>query len=268
MLCMRLLQFSRKNSAYFQPSSTDIHIPLNPMEWKMTLKFQINGFRCNQETSGKGSDEIAFIIAGLPCDKDSWGGPVRWTYSDLERHWRVRWATDIDSGDHHDFEYPISFEQEVDPTKGLEIIFYLMEIDGAQRTKKQALEEHDRIKANIERDFVPGNPVGARRLSLSTFSRDYRALDADPDSGAGFLNDSPEDVLARNVWHIDLERPLAGSLLPEAYERSAVGPELGVPGNPDVYRVMMGDEMVETRSYENTSEGSRYTFDARYSLVP
>ncbi len=240
------------------------------------FNLKIRGFRCNEETEGTGSDAIGFFVAALPVSKH----PDRassWTYAEGHRDFRVRWAGDMDTGEAFSFQYPISVNQRPSVHDALEIIMMMFEIDGGSSTKNQALEEHWNMREAIERDFQPG-------VNLGSFPNDYGSIGSYKrvlpwigwDSNEGF--GAGEDLIGLDLWHVDLDRPLDGSILWDDY------PETGTyRWTPDLERLYLqrfhsierdlyknrlrDGGLSETRSYRSNAEDSRYTFEVEYTDV-
>lgn len=242
------------------------------------FNFRIRGFRCNEETDGTGSDDVGFFVAALPVRKDAvW--PSRWIYADSERHYRVRWADDMDTGDAFSFQYPMSINQRHSSYDALEIIMIMFEIDGRSSTKSQALEEHWEMREKIERDFQPGVQIGSFPQSTFHGGGSYRRVlpwigwNGDEGFGGG------EDLIGLDLWHIDLDRPLEGSVEWDLY----VSPPTASRWTPDLersyfqrfhsierdlYKNRRGDgSLSETRSYRSSKENSRYTFEVEYTDI-
>lgn len=241
------------------------------------FNFKISGFRCNEETDGTGSDAIGLFVAALPVRKDSvW--PSRWTYVEGERDYRVRWAGDMDTGEAFSFQYPMSINQRQSDYDALEIIMIMFEIDGGSSTKSQALEEHWKMREKIERDFQPGVQIGSFPGATFSGGGSYRRVlpwigwDGNEAFGAG------EDLVGLDLWHVDLDRPLEGSVEWDLYQSPTVTrwtPDLERSYfqrfhsiERDLYKNRRSDgSLSETRSYRSNEENSRYTFEVEYTDV-
>ncbi|GAB5473607.1 MAG: hypothetical protein Mars2KO_17060 [Maribacter sp.] len=240
------------------------------------FNLKISGFRCNEETDGTGSDAIGIFLATLPVRKSPiW--PSSWSYAEGKRDYRVRWAGDMDTGEAFAFQYPMSINQGSSDYDALEVIMIMFEIDGGSSTKSQALEEHWTMRENIERDFQAGVNLGSFPGSSGSAGSYKRVLpwvgwDTNEAFGAG------EDIIGLDLWHIDLERPLNGSISWNDYigrssvrwtpdlERSYLQRYHSI--ERDLYKNPRSDgSLSETRSYRSNAENSRYTFEVEYTDI-
>lgn len=239
------------------------------------FNLKINGFRCNEETDGTGSDAIGFFLAALPVRKNSIR-PYIWTYAEGYRDYRVRWAGDMDTNEVFAFQYPMSVNQRSSDYDALEIIMMMFEIDGGSSTKNQALEEHWIMRSKIEADFQPGVSLGSLPGATNSGYGSYKRVlpwvgwDSDEAFGAG------EDLIGLDLWHIDLDRPLDGAISWDDYPRvNSVSPEgarLGLQSYHSIerklYKNRRGDgSLSETRSYHSNAEDSKYTFEVEYTDI-
>ncbi|MEM7720287.1 MAG: hypothetical protein AAF222_13900 [Pseudomonadota bacterium] len=219
----------------------------------MTLHVQIDGFRCNEETDGLGSDEIVFLLFGVPIGTGGRGELL--ARQDRELHKRVRWKEDVDTGEHHDFEHAIQVTQD-NSARYLLMYHLIWEVDGAASTASQAHELESMFAGRL-----------ASRIALDdgfnlVQSPEVPFLAVEQTT----LSGKNPDLLAKDFWFVDVQQPERGSL--------EVGPQLSTivgsnapAGNltDDVYRgPLAGGGLIETRSYLNDSEDSRYTFDVTY----
>jgi len=206
--------------------------------------------------------------------------PSRWTYADGYRDYRVRWAGDMDTNEAFTFQYPMSINQRSSDYDALEIIMMMFEIDGGSSTKNQALEEHWTMRTKIESDFQPGVRLGSFPERTSNGYGSYKRVlpwvgwDSGEAFGAG------EDLIGLDLWHVDLDRPLSGSISWDEYPNTNGAT---VRWTPDAERLYLqrfhsierrlyknrrGDgSLSETRSYRSNAEDSQYTFEVEYTDI-
>ncbi|MGB3799345.1 MAG: hypothetical protein WA952_05980 [Lewinella sp.] len=237
------------------------------------FNLKIRGFRCNEETDGLGSDSIAFFLAALPLTKHS-SRISGWTYAAGYRDYRLRWADDMDTGEAFVFQYPMSInERSSSDYDALEVIMVMLEIDGSARNKNQALRIERTMRDRIERACLPNVGLGSYPegpFGVGSYDRVLRPNGRN--SGSSFAG---EDLVALDLWHIDLDTPLSGSIDWTKYSREQQTPESSLATlhraysiERNVYKNRRGDgSLSETRSYRSNEEDSRYTFEVEYTDV-
>ncbi|MDO6517787.1 hypothetical protein [Zobellia uliginosa] len=239
------------------------------------FNLKINGFRCNKETDGAGSDEIGLFIAALPVRKNS-VRPYIWTYAEGYRDYRIRWASDMDTNEAFIFQYPMSVNRRSSDYDALEIIMLMFEIDGGNSTKSQALEEHWDMRKKIEADFQVGIALGS--FPDSTFGGYGSYLRVMPNMGwdSNEAFGAGEDLIGIDLWHIDLDRPLDGEISWDDYPRFN---NMNPGGRSEYFQNLHSIErklyknrrddgsLSETRSYRSNAEDSKYTFEVEYTDI-
>lgn len=248
-------------------------------------RIEIRSFHCLLEsTSGitarrrrkrrqRYSDEIAFVIALLPIDT---GGSARWTdwvygaeespTEDSLRQIRVRTNTDVDSGEDHVWQYPISFD--IDPPENtiFELLLQLYEVDGATATSTQGNRIRDRFKEHLDDNYRPGLALGSEPDALGNSGpTSYDAAFRYAGDGGN------DDLLVADVWHVDPFRPLEIFNVPAV---SGLDPDLQIRDQQADRRIVRevsrfpprsAGTIIERREYTNSSERASYRFDVRYS---
>lgn len=236
------------------------------------LQISINGLHCiDESTSGRrdnvrsrrrkwGSDELAFFVCVLTVDTNGTTIPNEWSYTN-EQSFRIRSLTGVDSGEDHDFDYPIVVNVKEGPFSRLaEIHCWGWEIDGASTTQLSAQSVHEALRGQASRTMSPGQAYRPHGL-LEAFNSDHF-------SGNWQLLE--HDLLWADQWHVDLLRPLEGGR-PAVPIIRPVGPDVPdiplVDSGPTSHELFepQSDFRIERRTYDSAKEFSSYRFDVRYT---